>query len=71
MSKVVKVAPKRAVVAAVLLCCCAAVQLAGVSDLDFESSLNELRELAKTLGFEVVSTFTKNAPVSIRRPIWA
>ncbi len=63
MSKAVKVAPKRAVVAA--------VQLAGVSDLDFESSLNELRELAKTLGFEVVSTFTKNAPVSIRRPIWA
>jgi GTP-binding protein HflX len=51
MSKAVKVAPKRAVVAA--------VQLAGVSDLDFESSLNELRELAKTLGFEVVGTFTQ------------
>ena len=35
------------------------MQLAGVSDLDFESSLNELRELAKTLGFEVVGTFTQ------------
>jgi GTP-binding protein HflX len=51
MSKAVKVAPKRAVVAA--------VQLAGVSDLEFESSLSELRELAKTLGFEVVGTFTQ------------
>ena len=35
------------------------MQLAGLSDLDFESSLNELRELAKTLGFEVVGTFTQ------------
>jgi GTP-binding protein HflX len=51
MSKAVKAAPKRAVVAA--------VQLAGVSDLEFESSLSELRELAKTLGFEVVGTFTQ------------
>jgi len=42
---------KRAVVAA--------VQLTGVSDLEFESSLSELRELAKTLGFEVVGTFTQ------------
>jgi GTP-binding protein HflX len=51
MSKAVKVAPKRAVVAA--------VQLPKVSDLEFEASLNELRELAKTLGFEVVATFTQ------------
>ena len=35
----------------------AAVQLPNVSDLEFESSLMELRELAKTLGFEVVHTF--------------
>ena len=51
MSKAVKVMSKRAVVAA--------VQLTGVSDLEFESSLSELRELAKTLGFEVVGTFTQ------------
>lgn len=51
MSKEVKVTLKRAVVAA--------VQLPGVSDLEFEASLNELRELAKTLGFEVVATFTQ------------
>ncbi|HVY07217.1 MAG TPA: GTPase HflX [Burkholderiales bacterium] len=43
--------PLRAVVAA--------VQLSGVSDLDFDSSVNELRELAKTLGFELVGTFTQ------------
>jgi GTP-binding protein HflX len=35
----------------------AAVQLPHVSDVEFESSLNELRELAKTLGFSVVETF--------------
>ncbi|MBY0340282.1 MAG: GTPase HflX, partial [Rhodocyclaceae bacterium] len=35
----------------------AAVQLPNVSELEFESSLMELRELAKTLGFEVVHTF--------------
>jgi GTP-binding protein HflX len=35
----------------------AAVQLPGVSDVEFEASLTELRELAKTLGFEVVRTF--------------
>ncbi|MSQ59225.1 MAG: GTPase HflX [Betaproteobacteria bacterium] len=35
----------------------AAVQLPRVSDLDFEASLNELRELAKTLGFEIAGTF--------------
>lgn len=43
--------PKRAVVAA--------VQLPGSSDAEFEASLTELRQLAKTLGFEVVSTFTQ------------
>src|SRR5690349_6417094 len=37
----------------------AAVQLPGVSDAEFESSLSELRQLAKTLGFEVVETFTQ------------
>ena len=51
MSKDVKAATQRAVVAA--------VQLPGVSDAEFESSLTELRELAKTLGFEVVKTFTQ------------
>ncbi|KAF7598019.1 MAG: GTPase HflX [Candidatus Dactylopiibacterium carminicum] len=35
----------------------AAVQLPSVSDLEFESSLAELRELARTLGFRVVDTF--------------
>lgn len=40
---------KRAVVAA--------VQLPSVTDIEFEASLTELRELAKTLGFEVVRTF--------------
>ncbi|WP_416384898.1 GTPase HflX [Uliginosibacterium silvisoli] len=35
----------------------AAVQLPNVSELEFEASLMELRELAKTLGFEVVQTF--------------
>jgi len=37
----------------------AAVQLSSMSDLEFEASLAELRQLAKTLGFEVVSTFTQ------------
>jgi GTPase len=36
-----------------------AVQLPQVTDSEFEASLNELRELAKTLGFEVVGTFTQ------------
>jgi GTP-binding protein HflX len=45
----VKEKPMRAVVAA--------VQLPNVSDVEFEASLTELRELAKTLGFEVVRTF--------------
>ena len=43
--------PKRAVVAA--------VQLPGTSDTEFEASLTELRQLAKTLGFEVAGTFTQ------------
>jgi len=37
----------------------ASVQLPSVSDHEFESSLSELRELAKTLGFKVVGTFTQ------------
>jgi len=37
----------------------AAVQLPNVSDTEFEASLTELRELAKTLGFSVVQTFTQ------------
>ncbi len=49
MRKEVIAKPPRAVVAA--------VQLPGVSDVELEESLNELRELAKTLGFEVVGTF--------------
>ncbi|MGC2520443.1 MAG: GTPase HflX [Burkholderiales bacterium] len=43
--------PTRAIVAA--------VQLSSVSDAEFEASLTELRQLAKTLGFEVVGTFTQ------------
>jgi GTP-binding protein HflX len=35
------------------------VQLPSVTDLEFESSLTELRELAKTLGYEVVRTFVQ------------
>ena len=38
----------------------AAVQLPSVSDVEFDASLTELRQLAKTLGFEVVATFTQN-----------
>jgi GTP-binding protein HflX len=37
----------------------AAVQLSRVSDLEFDASLAELRQLAKTLGFEVAATFTQ------------
>ena len=37
----------------------AAVQLPNVSDMEFEASLMELRELAKTLGFKVVHTFVQ------------
>src|ERR1700716_3170270 len=43
--------PSRAIVAA--------VQLPSVSDAEFEASLTELRQLAKTLGFEIVGTFTQ------------
>ena len=35
----------------------ASVQLPQVSDIEFEASLAELRELAKTLGYTVVRTF--------------
>src|SRR3954468_7136165 len=37
----------------------AAVQRPSVSDPEFEASLEELRQLAKTLGFEVVGKFTQ------------
>jgi GTP-binding protein HflX len=37
----------------------ASVQLPNVSDLEFEASLAELRELAKTLGYKVVETFVQ------------
>jgi len=37
----------------------AAVQLSSVSDVEFDASLTELRQLAKTLGFEVVGQFTQ------------
>ncbi|HEY9269153.1 MAG TPA: GTPase HflX [Methylotenera sp.] len=37
----------------------AAVQLPSVTDLEFEASLTELRELAKTLGYVVVKTFVQ------------
>src|SRR3954454_1210959 len=37
----------------------AAVQRPSVSDSEFEASLEELRQLAKTLGFEVVGKFTQ------------
>lgn len=40
-----------------LLAVVAAVQLPSVSDDEFEASIMELRELAKTLGFKVVRTF--------------
>jgi len=43
--------PTRAIVAA--------VQLSSVGDAEFEASLTELRQLAKTLGFEVVGRFTQ------------
>jgi len=51
MMQEVKDKPKRAIVAA--------VQLAGVSDAELEASLTELAQLAKTLGFEVVGSFTQ------------
>jgi GTP-binding protein HflX len=51
MQKEVKDKPINAVVAA--------VQLPSVNDVEFEASLAELRDLAKTLGFEIVATFTQ------------
>lgn len=51
MHKETQEKPKHAVVAA--------VQLPSVTDMEFEASLTELRELAKTLGFSVVHTFTQ------------
>ncbi len=51
MQQEVKAPPKLAIVAA--------VQLPSVNDLEFEASLTELRELAKTLGYEVVKTFVQ------------
>jgi GTP-binding protein HflX len=51
MSKEVKEKPRYAIVAA--------VQLPNVSDIEFESSLAELRDLAKTLGYEISATFTQ------------
>ena len=37
----------------------AAVQLPNVNDIEFEASLTELRELTKTLGYQVVHTFVQ------------
>src|SRR6266853_2070394 len=37
----------------------AAVQKSSTSDAEFDASLTELRQLAKTLGFEVAGTFTQ------------
>ena len=51
MQNEVKEAPRLAVIAA--------VQLPYVSDVEFDASLAELRDLAKTLGFKVVRTFTQ------------
>jgi GTP-binding protein HflX len=51
MQKEVKEKPRYAIVAA--------VQLPKVSDVEFESSLAELRDLAKTLGYEITATFTQ------------
>ncbi len=50
----IKEAPKYAIVAA--------VQLPNVSDIEFEASLNELRELAKTLGYTAIRTFVQKRP---------
>lgn len=51
MQTEVKEKPRYAIVAA--------VQLPSVTDLEFEASLAELRELAKTLGYVVVKTFVQ------------
>ena len=52
MRKVVRETPKYAIAAA--------VQLPHVSDVEFEASLAELRDLAKTLGYTITATFTQN-----------
>ena len=54
MSRQLKHVRTRAVVAA--------VQLPNVSDAELHASLTELRQLGKTLGFEVVATFTQQRP---------
>ena len=51
MRKEVKEQPRYAVVAS--------VQLPNVSDVEFEASLAELRDLAKTLGYIITATFTQ------------
>ncbi len=51
MQNPIKAAPKYAVVAS--------VQLPNVTDIEFETSLAELRDLAKTLGFQITATFTQ------------
>lgn len=51
MQNEVKEVPRRAIVAA--------VQLPSVTYLEFEASLAELRELAKTLGYDVIKTFVQ------------
>ena len=51
MQKETKQQPIRAIVAS--------VHLQTITDIEFESSLVELRELAKTLGYEVVGTFVQ------------
>ena len=51
MKKVVKESPKYGIVAA--------VQRPNVSDAEFDASLAELRDLAKTLGYQITATFTQ------------
>ena len=51
MQKETKDHPLRAVVAA--------VHLPNVTDAESESSLTELRELPKTLGYQIVGTFVQ------------
>jgi GTP-binding protein HflX len=51
MRKEVKEKPKYAVVAS--------VQLPNVNDVEFDASLAELRDLAKTLGYTITTTFTQ------------
>ena len=51
MRKEVKDQPQYAVVAS--------VQLPNVTDIEFEASLAELRDLAKTLGYTITATFTQ------------